>query len=80
VTKGVPYLFFFALAMIWTAIFMPSNLPSSLTSGQMTLLWLGCAALTGAYMIAHSIDYVSWPRLVPLVVKVMRVVDMVGLE
>jgi len=46
----------------------------------MTLLWLGCAALTGAYMIAHSIDYVSWPRLVPLVVKVMRVVDMVGLE
>ncbi|ODO05787.1 hypothetical protein I350_04848 [Cryptococcus amylolentus CBS 6273] len=63
IMRSMPYVFSFALTMIFAALTLPRT--SSLSISSFLVLWFILAFLSGSYIWGNGTSYVSWPRLNP---------------
>ncbi|EPQ61008.1 hypothetical protein GLOTRDRAFT_53684 [Gloeophyllum trabeum ATCC 11539] len=63
IIRSVPYLAFLSVFMILAGLTLPRTSQYSLF--YYFLIWFTLFALSMAFIFAHGIDYVSWPRLLP---------------
>ncbi|KAF9817501.1 hypothetical protein IEO21_03352 [Rhodonia placenta] len=64
IIRAVPHVLWFSLFMIFAGLTLPRSSDYSLTF--YFLLWFTVATLSLIFIFAHGVEYVSWPRLVPL--------------
>jgi len=64
IIRAVPYVLWFSVFMIFAGLTLPRSSDYSLT--YYFLLWFFLAAISLTFIVIHGIDYVSWPRLLPL--------------
>ncbi|KAH9835829.1 SacI homology domain-containing protein [Rhodofomes roseus] len=64
VVRAMPYVFGFSLFMIFAGLTLPRTSDYSLF--YYFLLWFTLVALSLIFIFAHGIEYVNWPRLIPL--------------
>ncbi|KAF8898432.1 SacI homology domain-containing protein [Infundibulicybe gibba] len=63
ITRSMPVIASFSLFMICAGLTLPRTSDYSLF--YFFMLWFSLLSLSMVFIIAHGIDYVSWPRLVP---------------
>ncbi|KAI0735477.1 SacI homology domain-containing protein [Earliella scabrosa] len=64
IIRAPPYILFFSLFMICAGLTLPRTSDYSLL--YYFLLWFSLAFVALVFIFIHGIDYVNWPRLVPL--------------
>ncbi|CCM01619.1 uncharacterized protein FIBRA_03680 [Fibroporia radiculosa] len=64
IVRAVPYGLGFSLFMVFAGLTLPRTSDYSLF--YYFVLWFSLVALSLVFVFAHGIDYVNWPRLVPL--------------
>ncbi|RPD81689.1 hypothetical protein L226DRAFT_527952 [Lentinus tigrinus ALCF2SS1-7] len=64
ILRAPPYVLFFSLFMICAGLTLPRTSDYSLF--YYFLLWFTLAAVSLLFIFLHGIDYVNWPRLLPL--------------
>ncbi|KAG8817964.1 hypothetical protein FRC17_011020 [Serendipita sp. 399] len=60
-TRAMPYIFSFAIFMVLAGLTLPRSSDYSLQ--YFFVFWILVATATYAYIRAHGVEYVSWPRL-----------------
>ncbi|KAI0281599.1 SacI homology domain-containing protein [Russula aff. rugulosa BPL654] len=64
VLRAVPYILSFSLFMILAGLTLPRSSDYSLM--YYFVLWFSLVVLSTIFMFIHGLDYVAWPRLLPL--------------
>ncbi|KAH9947940.1 SacI homology domain-containing protein [Amylocystis lapponica] len=64
VIRAVPYALWFSVFMIFAGLTLPRTSDYSLS--YYFFLWFTIVTLALVFIFAHGVEYVSWPRLVPL--------------
>jgi len=64
VLRAVPYILSFSLFMILAGLTLPRSSDYSLI--YYFVLWFTLVVLSTIFMFIHGLDYVAWPRLIPL--------------
>ncbi|KAI0095261.1 SacI homology domain-containing protein [Irpex rosettiformis] len=65
ITRAMPYVLWFSVFMIFAGLTLPRTSDYSLF--YYFLLWFCLVALSLTFIFVHGIQYVNWPRLLPLV-------------
>ncbi|EKM60821.1 uncharacterized protein PHACADRAFT_133631 [Phanerochaete carnosa HHB-10118-sp] len=63
-TRAMPYVLWFSIFMIFAGLTLPRTSDYSLF--YYFLLWFILVAISLAFIVIHGIEYVNWPRLLPL--------------
>jgi len=64
ILRAVPYVLSFSLFMILAGLTLPRSSNYSLI--YYFTLWLALVVLSTVFIFIHGLDYVAWPRLIPL--------------
>ncbi|KAI0803150.1 SacI homology domain-containing protein [Irpex lacteus] len=64
ITRAMPYVLWFSVFMIFAGLTLPRTSDYSLV--YYFLLWFSLVALSLTFIFVHGIEYVNWPRLLPL--------------
>ncbi|THH19070.1 hypothetical protein EUX98_g8842 [Antrodiella citrinella] len=64
IIRAVPYVLWYSIFMIFAGLTLPRSSDYSLL--YYFLLWIFLAAISFTFIMIHGIEYVSWPRLLPL--------------
>lgn len=64
ILRAVPYILTFSLFMILAGLTLPRTSDYSLV--YYFALWLTLVVLSTIFILVHGLDYVAWPRLLPL--------------
>ncbi|GJE87726.1 SacI homology domain-containing protein [Phanerochaete sordida] len=64
ITRAMPYMLWFSVFMIFAGLTLPRTSDYSLF--YYFLFWFILVAVSLAFIVIHGIEYVNWPRLLPL--------------
>ncbi|KZT06321.1 uncharacterized protein LAESUDRAFT_700727 [Laetiporus sulphureus 93-53] len=64
IVRAMPYIFYFSLFMIFAGLTLPRTSDYSLT--YYFFLWFSLMSFSLVFIFAHGVEYVNWPRLIPL--------------